>query len=166
MIVAITGPSGSGKTTLRKWLIREKVCQSGISCTTRPPREDEKHGVDYYFIDPHEFAKRIMKKEFIEWARYGAYHYGLPVSELHRQGKPVCVILDTEGIKSLRKHRKDLFVITLLVDNPDIPASRKARDDLSKWEGLRDEIRITSFTELDYRRIAAAINGYQCRHLK
>ena len=60
-IVALIGKAGSGKDTLLQNLIDDnKGWNEIISCTTRPPREGEKNGVNYYFLSDEEFAAKVL----------------------------------------------------------------------------------------------------------
>jgi guanylate kinase len=87
-IVVLSGPSGSGKTTLVRRLVEcapVKLIMS-ISATTRPPRPNEVHGRDYWFLTDEEFRKRLEEGLFIEHAEVfsSGYLYGTLRSELDR----------------------------------------------------------------------------------
>lgn len=81
-IFYIIGMSGSGKTTLYNNLldILDNEIEPLIQYTTRPKREDEVDGEDYYFISDKEFCRMIDQDEFIEHREYktynGIYKYG------------------------------------------------------------------------------------------
>lgn len=70
-ITCIFGKSGSGKNSIAKEILKLQPDRytKVITCTTRPPREDEVNGVDYYFMTPEEFNNREMieKTEFNNW---------------------------------------------------------------------------------------------------
>ena len=71
-LVIITAPSGSGKTTLCKQILeKEDRVKFSISHTSRKMRQNEKNGIDYYFVTNEEFLDGIDKDEFIEWN----YHF-------------------------------------------------------------------------------------------
>ena len=56
-----------------------------ISATSRPPRKNEKHGRDYYFLSPSEFREKINNNEFLEWEEvYEGLYYGTLTSEVER----------------------------------------------------------------------------------
>ena len=76
-IIVLSGPSGVGKSTL-VGRVREQMpeLQFSISCTTRSPRTGEEHGVHYYFLSPEEFAERVERGEFVEYADVFAHRYG------------------------------------------------------------------------------------------
>jgi guanylate kinase len=86
-IIIIAAPSGAGKTSVVRYLLNalpEQLAFS-VSCATRPPRNYERHGVDYYFISAEEFRQKIEQQMFAEWEM--VYHdkfYGTLKSELQR----------------------------------------------------------------------------------
>ena len=76
-IVAIIGKAGSGKDSLLKNLIKNnKEWNEIISCTTRPPRDNEENGNQYYFLSNEEFAKKILNNEMLEAAVFNDWCYG------------------------------------------------------------------------------------------
>lgn len=85
-IIIITAPSGSGKTSIVRHLL-EKFSQLAfsVSATTRPPRESEKEGIDYYFVGENDFKEKIHEKKFLEWEMvYEGRYYGTLKSEMNR----------------------------------------------------------------------------------
>jgi guanylate kinase len=101
-LILITAPSGAGKTSIIRYLMT-KVSQLAfsVSATTREPRDNEKEGVDYYFISEEEFRKKIHLKEFLEWEMvYEGKYYGTLKSEVQRMWaeKKVPVLdIDVQG---------------------------------------------------------------------
>ena len=65
-IIALFGPSSSGKDTLAKTLSARSDVNEIISCTTRPKREYEKEGIDYYFLTDEEFGKKVLNGTMLE----------------------------------------------------------------------------------------------------
>ena len=83
-IVAIIGKAGSGKDSLLKNLIKDnKGWNEIISCTTRPPRDNEKDGDQYYFLSNEEFAKKILNNEMLEAAVFNDWCYGTAYDALN-----------------------------------------------------------------------------------
>ena len=67
-IVVLSGPSGTGKSTIVNRLSAQKEVKliKAISATTRAPRNQERHGEDYYFLSKEEFLRRRDTQEFVE----------------------------------------------------------------------------------------------------
>lgn len=77
MIVILAGESASGKTTLANFIVNHNPKFSKvITYTTRPPRQGEKNGVDYYFLTDEKFSSLKSSGFFIEWAKYRDWWYG------------------------------------------------------------------------------------------
>lgn len=100
--ILFSAPSGSGKTTIIKRLLQYFDCfEFSISATSRQPREGEKDGVDYYFLTPDEFERRVEAGDFLEWEEvYAGTRYGTLKSEIERiaaKGKVVIFDVDVNG---------------------------------------------------------------------
>ncbi|WP_312324208.1 guanylate kinase [Soonwooa sp.] len=107
-VVIFSAPSGSGKTTLVKHCLAHfPDLQFSISCTTRAPRGEEKHGVDYHFLSPEEFRQKISENAFVEFEEvYTDKFYGTLQEEVERiwkNGKVVIFDVDVKGGVNLKK---------------------------------------------------------------
>ena len=73
----VTAPSGAGKTSLVRELVKDddSLCIS-VSHTTRPKREGERDGIDYFFVDRDEFQRKLAQGAFLEHAEVYGHHYG------------------------------------------------------------------------------------------
>jgi guanylate kinase len=101
--IILSAPSGAGKTTIARRLLasRSDVGYS-VSCTTRPPRDGEVHGTDYYFRSVADFEAGREKGEFAESANVHGHLYGTLRSEVERvlaSGKNVIMDIDVQGAK-------------------------------------------------------------------
>jgi guanylate kinase len=106
-IVIISSPSGAGKTTIvHRLLERHPDFMFSVSATTRPMRDGEINGKDYYFLTEDEFKRKIEAKEFAEWEQvYKGKFYGTLKSEIERiwsTGKTGIFDIDVKGALSLK----------------------------------------------------------------
>ena len=106
LLVLISAPSGGGKTTVTAQLLAaDPNTVRAITCTTRPPREGERDGTDYYFLEPADFLERIQAGHFLEHATVYGNSYGTLKSEVLgrlRQGKDVLLNVDVQGAAAIR----------------------------------------------------------------
>ena len=107
-IIILVSPSGGGKSTMKKRLIEDfDQIQFSVSATTRAPREGERDGVDYYFLDRREFNEKIQKKEFLEWeVFYNGTMYGTLRSVVENdlnKGYFVLLDIDVLGAKNVKQ---------------------------------------------------------------
>lgn len=104
-VFVITGPSGVGKGSLIS-LLRHRIpeLELSTSATTRSPRTGEQHGVDYHFLEPSEFERRIGEGDFLEHAAYSGNHYGTLRSEVEGRveaGHPVVLEIEVQGARQV-----------------------------------------------------------------
>jgi len=115
--IIIVGPGGSGKDFLRKKMV-ERGFEYGVSFTSRPPRDGELEGVDYYYRDENFF--NFNSDIFLELQEFNGWKYGISKDEFSVKN---LFILSPAGIKSLPKSfREESFVIYL---NPSAGIRRK-----------------------------------------
>ena len=118
MLVVLSGPSGSGKdTVLEKLKEMDIVFDKTISVTTRPMRDGETDGVDYYFVDKATFEKRIEEGSFLEYTLYNNNYYGTPKSEVEKHiDKGGCILLkiEVEGAGNVRKAMPEALSIFII----------------------------------------------------
>lgn len=122
-VVVLSGPSGTGKTTLVNRLLKRspvRLCKA-VSATTRPPRANERHGDDYYFLDPAEFEARRQRGEFLETAEVhkSGHWYGTLWSEIDRardEGAWAFLEIDVQG--ALRVLEEFPGAITIFLKTP------------------------------------------------
>lgn len=103
----VTAPSGAGKTSLVRELVKDddSLCIS-VSHTTRPRREGERDGVDYFFIDRDEFERKLAENTFLEHAEVYGHYYGTSrewVQQHREQGLDVILEIDWQGAEQVRK---------------------------------------------------------------
>jgi guanylate kinase len=123
-LIIFSAPSGAGKTTIVHHLLGKiPNLEFSISATTRPPRGDEEHEKDYYFISKEEFLHRIAKKQFVEFEEvYTGTFYGTLRTEIERiwqKGKTVIFDIDVEGGMHL-KRKYDGQALAIFVQPPSL----------------------------------------------
>ena len=101
-LIIFSAPSGSGKSTIINYLLQQKLnLYFSISATSRPPRGQEKNGVEYFFLTPEEFRNRIANKEFLEYEEvYPDRFYGTLKSQVEKQleaGQNIIFDVDVVG---------------------------------------------------------------------
>jgi guanylate kinase len=111
-MLIVCAPSGSGKTTIVRALLNEiDELEFSVSATSRPAREGEIHGKDYYFLTSDEFRSRIDSGEFLEWEEvYKGSFYGTLKAEVQRiwgKGSHVIFDVDVIGGLSIKKQYPD-----------------------------------------------------------
>lgn len=130
-LVIFSAPSGSGKSTIINWLMQnhpELRLAFSISCTSRPPRGTEKHGVEYFFLSPEEFRQRIAQNEFLEYEEvYKDRFYGTLKEQVQRQldaGQNVVFDVDVKGGCNIKQFYGDK-ALSIFIQPPSIEALRK-----------------------------------------
>ena len=108
ILFVVSAPSGTGKTTLCTSVRQTPDLVYSVSCTTRPIRTGEKDGVDYFFLTPSEFAKKMKEGEMLETADVYGHLYGTPkgpVLEHLASGRDVLLDIDVQGARQVRSNQ-------------------------------------------------------------
>jgi guanylate kinase len=118
LIFIISAPSGTGKTTLvRRVMEQLPSLRFSVSYTTRPPRANEREGVDYHFVPPEIFREMIDRDQFLEWAEVLGHYYGtarVDVEHLRSEGMDLILDIDTQGAKKAKEQLDHAILIFLL----------------------------------------------------
>jgi guanylate kinase len=153
-ILILSGPSGAGKSSLIN-AAKEKIGDYyfSISTTTRLPREGEREGIDYHFVDRETFEADIRAGEFLEYAQVHGNYYGTsfkPVREALEAGKLVIFDIDVQGHAIARERMGDLvtsvFVTTPTLEELERRLRSRATDD---EEIIRKRIQ-NALVEIEY----------------
>src|SRR5512146_3403798 len=123
LLIVISGPSGVGKdTVMQRMKERGLPFHFVVTATTRPKRDNEVHGRDYWFVSKEEFARMIDADELIEYAVvYGDYK-GIPkqqVREALASGKDVVMRIDVQGAETVRKMAPEALMIFIATDSEE-----------------------------------------------
>lgn len=117
-IIAISAPSGAGKTTIVKEILkRYPELVFSVSATTRPKRDTETEGIEYFFINEEEFKKKIENNEFVEWEKFYDYYYGTFRSFVDNNindGRSVLLEIEVKGALSIKRIYPESHVIYIM----------------------------------------------------
>ncbi len=118
MVFVVSGPSGAGKSTiLQAALLEVPRLRFSVSHTTRPPRHEEREGVDYHFVSRDEFMRLAMEEMFLESAEVHGQWYGTARSEYARaaaDGVDLLLDLDVQGAEKIRSKFADSVSVFIL----------------------------------------------------
>ena len=112
--IVVSGPSGVGKGTICDRLIGELKAWYSVSTTTREPRNNEKDGVNYFFVTKDKFEEGIKNDEFLEYNIYNNNYYGTSkkaVLEKMNEGINVFSEIDVNGARNIKKIFPDALLI-------------------------------------------------------
>ena len=128
-VIIFSAPSGSGKSTIINYLLGQQLNLAfSISATSRPPRGNEKHGAEYFFLTPDEFRQRIANNEFLEYEEvYTDRFYGTLKEQVEKQlaaGQNVVFDVDVVGGCNIKKFYGDR-ALSLFIQPPCIEELRR-----------------------------------------
>ena len=117
-IFVVAAPSGAGKSSLVKALMElDSAVQPSVSHTTRPPRGQEKHGREYFFVPHAEFDAMVEADAFVEWAHVHGQRYGTSkkaIEDRIAKGADVILEIDFQGATQIRKTFANALTIFIL----------------------------------------------------
>ena len=129
-LIIVSAPSGSGKSTIISWLMKhpELRLAFSISCTSRPPRGNERNGVEYFFLTPDEFRRRIEADEFLEYEEvYEGRFYGTLKSQVEHQlsqGQNVVFDVDVKGGCNIKEYYGSR-ALSIFIQPPSVEELRR-----------------------------------------
>lgn len=128
-LIIFSAPSGSGKSTIINYLLEQGLnLKFSISATSRAPRGEEKDGVEYYFLSPEEFRKRIAAGDFLEYEEvYADKFYGTLKSEVERifkAGDNVIFDVDVVGGCNIKKYYGNR-ALSVFIQPPSVEELRR-----------------------------------------
>lgn len=148
LLVVLSGPSGVGKDT-----VLEKIKEAGlpfhyaVTMTTRPMRDGEKDGVNYYFTSEADFRDKAGKQELLEWAKVYGNYYGVPKQQVKQaldSGQNVMVKVDVQGAVTIKKLLPGAVLIFLTSSTEEQEERLRQR----KTESPEDmKLRLATFCE-------------------
>jgi len=122
-LIVVSAPSGSGKTTIAKKIMEKfPFIKFSVSATTRPKRNGEVDGRDYFFLTREEFENKIKNGELLEWEEiYGNYYGTLKsvVESALKNGEVLLFDVDVNGAISIKNKFPDDSVL-IFIKPPNI----------------------------------------------
>jgi len=123
----VTAPSGAGKTSLvRKLVERDESLRISVSHTTRPKRQGERDGIDYFFVGQGDFQRKLEQNAFLEHAEVYGHRYGTSrawVEQQREQGLDVILEIDWQGADRVRE--LDPGACSIFILPPSVETLRK-----------------------------------------
>lgn len=183
LLFVLSAPSGSGKTTLMERLLRQdRRLVRSVSMTTRSPRAGERHGREYWFMTPAQFAAERTRRALLEYAQVLHHWYGTPrrfIEAAQRRGRDVLLGIDVQGARQIK--RSGYPAVTIFIQPPgmaalgqrlrrrgtETPAQIRARLELARRE-LRcvpeyDYVVVNDRLDDAAAQLAAIIAAERCR---
>jgi guanylate kinase len=117
-LFVVAAPSGAGKSSLVKALRElDSQVQPSVSHTTRPPRGQEKHGREYFFVSDAEFDQMVLADGFVEWAHVHGRRYGTSkkmIEERIAHGADVILEIDYQGALQIKRIFANAVLVFIL----------------------------------------------------
>ena len=130
-LFVVAAPSGAGKSSLVKALLElDSHVLPSVSHTTRPPRGQEKHGREYFFVSDEEFDRMVLADAFVEWAHVHSRRYGTSkkaIEDRIAHGSDVILEIDWQGALQIRRIFTNAVLIFVLPPSLDELRSRLER---------------------------------------
>jgi len=128
LLFVFSAPSGSGKTSVLAEVLKiHPDILFSISVTTRPPREGERNGVNYYFVTDEEFDSYIESGDFAEWAVVYDNRYGTlkrTIKGALENNRTMILDTDTVGAFNIKKLYPDAVLVFIAPPSPEMLSKR------------------------------------------
>lgn len=116
LVVILSGACSVGKHDLTDRLLNDKDLDLmySVSLTTRPKKESEVDGKDYYFVDFQSFAEAVKKHQLLEYTEFNGWYYGTPKNQvefLRDSGKNVLITVEAQGVGPIKLELPDALAI-------------------------------------------------------
>lgn len=181
-LIILVAPSGSGKTTIARRLLNDfPRIKFSVSATTRPPREGEQDGKDYFFLSREEFDQKIKQDDFLEWEEfYNRSRYGTLRSEVDKlieSGYFPLLDIEVKGALNIKRQYGSRSV-SIFIQPPSIEElkkrllSRGTEDDASLETRLKraqkelgyatrfDYVVINDELDTAYKQVKTIVNSF------
>ena len=150
-IIAIMGEAGTGKDSLMQEILKLRPeFHEIISCTTRPMRQGEAEGVNYYYYTPEQFGDRVLHDEMLECTVFNDWFYGTSYDSVRSDCINIGVFNPT-GVESLlARPDVDVKVIRVVAEDKTRLIRQLNREE---WPDVREIVRRFNADWMDFEGI-------------
>lgn len=154
-IIIVSAPSGTGKSTIIGRLMQneELKLKFSVSATNRPPRPEEKDGVNYYFLTTEEFQKAVVEGKFAEYEEvYSGRYYGTLKSEIEtvlKQGYNLIMDIDVKGGLNVKRQYPEALSVFIKPPSIEILRERLIKRGTDDMDTINQRVAKADF-ELSY----------------
>lgn len=159
LLIVISGLSGAGKDAIIQRLKERGLpFHFVVTTTSRPKRENEVHGVDYFFVTDDEFRRKVEAGEMLEYAEVYGQLKGVTRDQVFKalqSGQDVIMRLDVQGAATIRQLFPEALLIFITVPNQEALLRRLIRRETETEESLRVRLEyahkeLQRISEFDY----------------
>jgi guanylate kinase len=153
------GKSASGKDTIQNWIVSNfpQFTHKIVSCTTRPKRENEKEGFDYFFLTDEEFTKKVLDGSMLEATSFRDWFYGTALDQLDPEKINVGVF-NPSGVECLLEDSRLEVVPVLIYANGKVRLFRSLNRENSP--NCREICRRYLADEKDFEEVEFEYDGW------
>ena len=186
-VIIFSAPSGAGKSTIVNHILElHPEIEFSISATSRAPRGEEKHGVEYYFFTADEFRQMIAEDKFVEHEEvYPGSFYGTLKSEVERiwaKGHVIIFDIDVQGGVNLKRIFGDQ-ALSVFIQAPSVEVLRqrligrgtdtqeaierrvaKAQSEMEFATGKFDHVLVNDDLATAYAEVEQVVNDFISNH--
>ncbi|MFH1095981.1 MAG: guanylate kinase [Candidatus Desantisbacteria bacterium] len=119
LLLVISAPSGAGKTTVTRGVLKAfPEIQFSVSMCTRPKRDNERDGIDYFFVSKENFKDCMARGDLVEWTKIYDDYYGTTkrvVEDMLSAGVNVIFDIDSKGARAIKELYPDNAVLIFIL---------------------------------------------------
>ncbi|MFH1897752.1 MAG: guanylate kinase [Candidatus Desantisbacteria bacterium] len=184
LLLVISAPSGAGKTTVTRGVLKAfPEIQFSVSMCTRPKRDNERDGIDYFFVSKENFKDCMARGDLVEWTKIYDDYYGTTkrvVEDMLSAGVNVIFDIDSKGARAIKELYPDnavlIFILPPFMEDLRIRLLGRMTDsqeDIEKrLQGADEELRAISLydywiinedVDISIERLKTIIISEKCR---